>query len=39
LGALFAYERLAEFMTKEPELYLFPHRHGDFDDFFFNSET
>jgi hypothetical protein len=34
LGGLFAYERLAEFMTKEPELYLFPHRQGDFDAFF-----
>lgn len=34
LGAWFAFERLAEFMTKEPELYLFGHRRGDFDAFF-----
>jgi len=34
LGAWFAFERMAEFMTKEPELYLFGHRRGDFDAFF-----
>ena len=36
LGGLFAYERLAKFMTEEPELYLLGHRVGIFDSFFYN---
>lgn len=34
LGGMFSYERLSEFMEKEPELYLLPHKHGLFDTFF-----
>jgi hypothetical protein len=35
LGGMLAYERLGEFMAKEPELYLLPHREGLFDSFFY----
>ena len=35
LGALFAFEKLGEYMEREPELYLLPHKAGVFDCFFF----
>lgn len=38
LGALLAYERLGDYMSKDPELYTLPHRSGVFDVFFFGTE-
>lgn len=37
LGGLLAYEKLADYMTREPELYLLGHKTGIFDSFFFPS--
>ena len=39
LGTMFAYERLAEYISKEPEMYTLPHRPGIFDTFFFRTDV
>ena len=39
LGTMFAYERLAEYIAKEPEMYLYPHKSGIFDTFFFKTDA